>query len=158
MRTITRRDDPDQIPDYLDHNIAYVTGHLAELADPDLIEIDNSFFLTRRDNPTARDAWEAWREAYHALQERIDAEAPHLRPLLDRMGDAGGDLGAQSETDGRDRGIALACALRPPRTDPLDISTWEAFQLFPLPGSVPDADATSAAVIAGLKSDLLNAD
>jgi hypothetical protein len=69
------------------------------------------------------------------------------------MGDAGSDLAAMSEADGRDRGIALACALRPPRTDPLNISTWEAFQLFPVPGSVPAADATYAA-----EKDRLTAD
>jgi hypothetical protein len=151
---------PDLLPDYLAHNIAYVMEHLAELADPDLIEIDNEFFLTRLDNPTARAAEAAWRDAYRAMQNAIDAEAPHLRPLLDRMGDAGGDLAAMSEIDGRDRGIALACSLRPPRTDPLDldISTWDAFQLFPVPGSVPDAEAISAAVIDGLHADLLHAD
>jgi hypothetical protein len=143
----------DPLTDYAEPNATYVAGHLDELADPALIEIDDTFLRPRLDNPTARDAWETWGAAYRVLQAAIDADAPHLRPLLDRLGDAGGDLGAKSETDGRDRGIALACAMRPSRTDPLDMTTWEAFQLFPLPGSVPDAAAISAAVINRLSAD-----
>ena len=144
---------------YLDHNIAYFTDRVKALADPDIIEIDRSFLMGREDNPAAFMEWEAWTAAYHALETAVLDVAPHLRPLLDAVGDRGGDLGAASERDGRERGIALACALLPVRTDPLDISALEAFQLFPLPGSVPDADATYAEVVAWLElSAALDAD
>ena len=137
----------DPRSDYLPGNIAHLWEHIETLADPDIREIDDTFFIGADENPTARAAWELWDAAYAALKAAIDRDAPHLRPLLDRMGDAGGDIGAASEAAGRDRGIALTCALHPERVYPLDISTWEAFQMFPLPGSVPDADAVSAAVI-----------
>jgi hypothetical protein len=143
---------PDLLPDYLDHNIAYFCEHMDEFVDPDLLEIDGMFLAELMGNTVAPAQWAVWAEAYRALQDAIDQDAPHLRPLLNRMGDAGGDLAAASEMDGLHRGVALTGAMRPPRTDPDGISTWEAFQLFPLPGSVPNAEATAAAVIARLRA------
>jgi hypothetical protein len=79
-----------------------------------------------------------------------DLDAPHLRPLLGRVCDAGGNLTTANDAAGVARGTALACAMRPPRPDlaELHIDTREAFQMLPLPGSMATTQVISAAVFA----------
>ena len=141
---------------FLDANLAYFRDHMDELVDPDLIAIDRNHLADLMSETTARAEWDDWTAAYRDLLAAVERDAPHLLPLLGRVCDAGGDLATASEAAGRNRGIALACAMRPPRTDPpeLQIATWEAFEMFPLPGSVPNAEEVTAQVYARERREL----
>ena len=149
----------DAAQSYLDSNLAYFRDHIESFVDRDLVEIDQTFLCALMAPVTAPQEEETQTGARDAMTAALRARAPDLLPLFGEYSDASTDLAVAYEASGRSRGIALACAMRSPRTDPLDISTWEAWQLFPIPGSVPDADATHAEVIARLEqSAALDAD
>ena len=149
----------DAAQSFLDTNLAHFRDHIETFVDRDLVEIDREFLCALMAPVTAQQEEEAQRVARDAMTAALRERAPDLLPLFGEYSDASTDLAVAYEASGRSRGIALACAMRPSHTHPLDISTWEAWQLFPIPGSVPDADATHAEVIARLEqSAALDAD
>jgi hypothetical protein len=133
---------------YLDANLAVIAAHHHELADTGLIafaadDLADLMVPVAPELTAERNALQ--KDLTAALKER----APDLLPLFGDFADAFNDLATAYEADALTRATAVACALRPPRADLADVQmdAWDAMQMLPLLGSVPDEAAVSAAVL-----------